>query len=111
MITPTDTALIRDEVGSQPDDDTLETWFDELGHWMPVAIRVLKRRFADASAGGQEVANFGLEGVLNVGFTKASLTDLSRQIARLEAAWAALNDAPADNRMQVAPLIRTDRYR
>ena len=111
MITPAETDLIRDEVGSSPDDDTLETWFTELGHWLPVAIRVLKRRFADASAGGQEVSNFGLEGVLNVGFSKASLTDLSKQIARLEAAWAALNDTPVTNTMQVAPLIRTDRYR
>lgn len=111
MITTADTALIRDEVGDEPDDDTLEEWFDELKHWMPVAIRVLKRRFANASAGGQEVSQFGLDGVLNVGFSKASLSDLSRQIARLEAAWAALNDAPVSNRMQVAPLIRTDRYR
>lgn len=111
MIPPTDTARIRDEVGSQPDDDTLEEWFDELGHWMPVAIRVLKRRFADASAGGQGVSQFGLEGVLNVGFSKASLTDLSRQIARLEAARAALNCEPVGNRMQVAPLVRTDRHR
>lgn len=111
MITPADTALIRDEVGDDPADDTLDEWFDELGHWLPVAIRVLKRRFANASAGGQEVSNFGLDGVLNVGFSKASLTDLSRQITRLEAAWAALNDAPVTNLMQVAPLVRWDRYR
>lgn len=111
MITTADIDLIRDEIGSQPDDDTLEGWFDELEHWMPVAIRVLKRRFADASAGGQEVSNFTLDGVLGVGFTKASLSDLSRQIARLEAAWAALNDAPVANTMQVAPLVRWDRYR
>ena len=111
MITAQDTALIRDEVGDDPADDTLEEWFDELKHWLPVAIRVLKRRFANASAGGQEVSSFGLDGVLNVGFSKASLTNLSAQITRLEAAWAALNDAPVLNRMQVAPLIRTDRYR
>lgn len=111
MITSTDQALIRDEVGDDPSDDTLEEWFDELGHWLPVAIRVLKRRFANASAGGQEVSSFGLEGVLNVGFSKASLTNLSAQITRLEAAWAALNDAPVTNTMQVAPLVRWDRYR
>lgn len=102
---------IRDEVGTQPDDNTLEEWFDELGHWLPVAIRVLKRRYADASAGGQEVSTFGLDGVLNVGFSKASLPGLAAQIARLEEQWAAEQGGPVSNRLQTAPLLRTDRYR
>jgi len=104
-------SLIRDEVGTLPDDNTLEEWFDELGHWLPVAIRVLKRRYADASAGGQEVSTFGLDGVLNVGFSKASLTGLAAQIARLEERWAAEQGGTASNFLQTAPLLRADRYR
>ena len=45
-ITDRDLACIRDEVGDEPADSTLEDWFDELGNWLPVAIRVLKRRRA-----------------------------------------------------------------
>ncbi|MEP7763591.1 hypothetical protein [Sanguibacter sp. 25GB23B1] len=107
-ISDTDLARIRDEVGTAPNDTVLEGWSDELGHWLPVAIRVLKRRYADASAGGQEVSNFGLDGVLNVGFSKANLASLAAQIARLE---DLLNPTDTSGRMQVAPILRPDRYR
>lgn len=111
-MTPEDLELIRDEIGTDPDDGTLEDYFEALGHWLPVAIRVLKRRYADAAAGGQEVSSFGLDGVLTVGFSKANLSNLASQIARLEQAWAELNGAPPrGNRAQVAPVIRPDRYR
>ena len=45
MITSTDAALIRDEVGDDPADDTLEEWFAELEHWTPVTIRTLEPRW------------------------------------------------------------------
>lgn len=107
MLSDTDRALIRDEVGSTPDDTTLEDWHDELGHWLPVAIRALKRRLADASAGGQEVSSFGLDGVLTVGFSKAALGALTAQIARLEARWAA--DTEPDGATFTARITRPDR--
>lgn len=108
-MTDGDLALIRDEVGTSPDDGTLEGWFDELGHWLPVAIRVLKRRYADASAGGQEVSTFGLDGVLNVGFSKANLASLLAQITRLEGLLNPVDDT--SGRLQIAPILRPDRYR
>lgn len=104
--------LIRDEVGDEPDDGMLEDYFAALGHWLPVAIRVLKRRYADASAGGQEVSSFGLDGVLSVGFSKASLTSLAAQISRLEQQWTELNGSAVKSvRAQVAPIVRVDRFR
>lgn len=109
MLSPTDLALIRDEVGTSPTDTTLEEWHDELDHWLPVAIRVLKRRLADATAGGTEVSSFGLDGVLTVGFAKASQASLAAQIARLEARWAAI-DAPGTSSFS-ARITRPDRHR
>lgn len=106
-LTDIDLALIRDEVGAHPDDNTLYVWGDELGHWLPVAIRVLKRRRADAAAGGQETASFALSGVLSVGMTKTDMRVLDEQISRLEAKWAGLNGAPEG----VQQFNRADRYR
>lgn len=107
-ITDRDLASIRDEVGDEPDDGTLEDWFDELGNWLPVAIRVLKRRRANSAAGGQEVSSFGLDGVMTVGLSKADGKGLDAQILRLEALWDAQNGTPA---VTSAPILRRDRYR
>lgn len=81
--------LIRDEIGQTPDDDTIEEHYDQLGHWLLVAIRILKRRYADAAGGGQETTSFSLDGILSVGMSKANLDQLHKQIARLEARYKA----------------------
>jgi hypothetical protein len=99
-------ALIRDEIGSTPDDDTLEEWHAELGHWLPVAIRALKRRRADAAAGGAQATSLSLSGVLSVGLAKTDVTALDAQIARMEAQWAALNRGTTGGLIR-----RPDRYR
>lgn len=109
-MTPTDLAHLRDELGSTPDDATLEEWHDELGHWLPVAIRALKRRRADATAGGQEATSFSLDGVLSVGLSKADIRSLDAQIKRLEDQWATEQGAP-DPHPTVTRIIRPDRYR
>ena len=111
MLTDTDRAHIRDEIGTTPDDGTLDEWHDELGHWLLVAIRVLKRRLADASAGGQETTSFGLDGVFTVGLSKANLPGMAAQIARLEAQWAALDGDVDPTAVSVARVTRPDRYR
>lgn len=108
-LTPTDIDLIRDEVGNDPTDSVLYAWGDELGHWLPVAIRVLKRRRADATAGGQETTSFALSGVLSVGMTRADLRALDGQIERLESQWAALNGEPTGTTVQT--MRRPDRHR
>lgn len=110
-MTETDLARIRDEVGTQPDDNTLDDYFDELGHWLPVAIRILKRRRANAAAGGQETKSFTLDGVLSVGLSTANLTGLDSQIAHLEAAWAAEQGGPTASGVTTARIRRPDRYR
>ena len=109
-MTDSDLAHIRDEVGDDPTDTVLDDFFDELGHWLPVAIRVLKRRRANASAGGQETKSFSLDGVLSVGLSTANLTNLDQQITRLEAQWAAENGADTDG-VTTARITRRDRYR
>ena len=86
-LTDNDLELIRDEVGATPDDDALFDMFDVLGHWIPVAIRVLKRRRADAttSAGAK---SFSLDSVLSVSLATTDIKALDNQIARLENMWA-----------------------
>ena len=108
-LTPTDIDHIRDEVGNDPTDSVLYAWGDELGHWLPVAIRVLKRRRAQATAGGQETTSFALPGVISVGMTRADTRALDAQIERLEAQWAALNGEPTG--AVVNTMRRPDRYR
>lgn len=108
-LTEQDIALIRDEVGDTPDDTTLYTWGDELGHWLPVAIRVLKRRRADATLGSTETTSFTLAGVLSVGMGKANIGALDAQIARLEEQWARLNGDPGTT--TVVRMRRPDRHR
>ncbi len=109
-MTDTDLAHIRDEVGDDPTDLVLDDYFDELAHWMPVAIRVLKRRRANATAGWQQTKAFSLDGVLSVGLATADLANLNAQIARLEALWAAEDDDPTTG-VTTARITRRDRYR
>lgn len=110
-MTDTDLALIRDEVGDEPDDTSVENVFDVVGHWLPTAIRILKRRRANAGAGGQEVSSFGLDGVMTVGLSKADLKGLDTQILRLEGQWANLNSEPDPTVATNARIGRADRYR
>lgn len=96
--------LIRDEVGETPDDDTLFDMFEALGHWLPVAIRVLKRRYAALSNSGNPTS-FSLDGVLSVGLGKGDLKMLADQISRLETQWANLGT----KNHRVGKVYRTDR--
>lgn len=88
-LTAVDLALVRDEVGTAtpPTDADLNTSYDELGHWILAALRVLKRRRA-AAAGGSTVDSFSLAGVFAVS-QKVSIRDLDSQIGRLEARYEA----------------------
>ncbi len=110
-MTDSDLANIRDQVGDEPDDDTIDAYFDDLGHWLPVAIRVLKRRRANASAGGQETKTFSLDGVLSVGLSTANFTTLDTQIAALEAQWAVEQGGVSADAAGSARIPRRDRYR
>lgn len=111
MLTDNDLDHIRDWVGDEPDDNTIEELFDVQGHWMPTALRVLRRRFTNATAGGQQTTSFSLDGVLSVGMSKADLNALDRLIARLQAMWDEHQGVKAGSRAQVAPIARTDRSR
>jgi hypothetical protein len=103
-ITDTDLQLIRDEIGTStpPTDDDLDDSWRQLGHWLPVAVRVLKRRRADIAAGGQSVQSLNLAGAISVGFGGADLRTLDAQILRLEARWEALTGAPPVDEPAVA---------
>lgn len=86
-LTTTDLGLVRDEVGTAtpPTDAELNTSYDTLGHWILVALRVLRRRRAAATS-GSTADSFSLAGVFSVSM-KASIRDLDGQIARLEARY------------------------
>ena len=110
MDTPT-LNRIRDEIGSDPDDDTLDEIHAETGHWILTALRVLKRRRADAAGGGQETKSFTLAGVLSVSMGSANLTALDGQIARLEALYAGENGDGSTSGVTFGRLHRADRPR
>lgn len=103
-MTDEDLALVRDEIGDQPDDTTIAGYFEELDDWRRVALRVLKRRRATAAAGGQQTKSFSLDGVLSVGLSTADFRTLDAQIARLEA----LLDGGV---VTTGRVTRPDRYR
>jgi hypothetical protein len=70
-----------------PSNVKLRLWYVELGHWLPVAIRTLKRRRSAAGAGGG-VSQVSIPGAIGVTIAKPDVASLDAQIARLEAAWA-----------------------
>ena len=106
-----DLQRIRDEIGTSPDDDTIEEIHADTGHWILTAVRVLKRRRADAAGGGQETKSFTLTGVLSVGLGSANLSALDRQIERLEALYAGENDEDATSGVTFGRMHRADRPR
>jgi len=109
-LSSSDLDRVRDYVGSTPDDTTIYTHAETATYWQDIALRILKRRRADAAAGGQQTTSFGLDGVFTVGMSKADLGSLDTQIAALQAELAALSsDAPAG--VSVGVIRRTDRPR
>lgn len=100
-----DLALIRDEVGDDPATSVLRTWFTELGHWLPVTIRALKRRRSAAGAGGG-VSQVSIPGAIGVTIAKPDISSLDKQIARLEAAWAAEQGLPTGESATFSRLTR-----
>lgn len=102
---------LRDEVGSAPDDATLDALFTASGSLNKVALDVLRPRFADAltAAGGGSVTIPGV-----IGFTAPSQpTLLAQQINRLEAAYAAETGQDDGTGLAASSFVatRTDRYR
>lgn len=84
--------LIRDEIGdgSPPSDVELEDLFASVGYWRLVALRILKRRRAEAvAAAGGGVSNVSIPGAISVGLRAGDVASLDRQIAKLENEHAA----------------------
>lgn len=107
-LAPADLDRIRDYTGSTPDDNTLYRYGDDFTYWQEVALRVLRRRLADAN-NGAAATTFALDGVLSVGLGKTDLTNLSAQIDDLQAQLDALNGDPSG--ATHARIRRPDRYR
>lgn len=99
---------VRDYVGATPDDTTLYTLAVDATYWQEVALRVLRRRRADATAGGQQPKTFSLDGVLSVGLSTTDIKALDATITDLEAQLAART---ATTPTQVGRITRPDRYR
>lgn len=104
----TDLALIRDEIGTAapPSDTDLRRSFIALGHWLPVTIRILKRRRAEAGAGGG-VSSVTVPGAIAVTLSRADLASLTEQIAALEDRWAAEQGIPGPGAASFSHLTRT----
>ena len=105
---PTELARVRDEIGSSPDDDALDEIHAETGHWVLTAIRVLKRRRADAAGGGQEASSFSLSGVLSVSLGKVNVMAIDAQIERLEALWSVESGHPVGAGVTFGAFARRD---
>lgn len=88
-LSTTDLALIRDEVGTaEPTDSEIRQAYTQLdGSWLLVAIRILKRRRAAATAGGG-VSAVTIPGAISVTLSSSQISSLDSQIARLEAQYA-----------------------
>lgn len=108
-LTAADLALIRDEIGTStpPSDNDLRRAFLALPvqHWLPVAIRVLKRRKAAASAGGG-ASSVTVPGAIAVTLSKADLTTLIEQITDLENRWAEVQGIPGPTGASSSRLVR-----
>jgi hypothetical protein len=107
-MTDTELAEIRDEVGAEPDDETLDGFFDQLGAATLVSLRVLRRRRGDLLG---QPKSFTLTGVLSV--TSGEIDALDAHIRRLEARASALglDDAGASGGLTVTHLSRTPTMR
>ena len=106
-LTPADLALIRDEIGTTtpPDDTELNASYADLGHWLPVAIRVLKRRRSGLVLGGG-ASSVTVPGAIAVTLSKADLSVLNEQIADLEQQWAAESGIPGPDTATSSRLTR-----
>jgi hypothetical protein len=87
-LTAADLQLIRDEIGDgdDPSNAQLRKSYLEAGHWIPVALRVLKRRRAVAMQGGS-VSQVQIPGAIGVTLGKVDLAALTAQIDRLQARY------------------------
>jgi len=104
-----DVDKIRDYVGSSPDDSVLYGMAESVAYWQEIALRILRRRRADA-ASGEAVTNFALSGVLSVGQKSADLSALDAAIADLERQIADLTGVAGPG-VQVVRTVRADRAR
>lgn len=104
-LSDSDLELVRDEVGDSPDDGTLYTYYDELGTWVRVALRVLRRRRSGlVASAGMSVA---VPGVVSFSSSSGStLASLDRQIARLEALDVADGGDPDPSLPEIATSTR-----
>lgn len=103
-LTDHDLELIRDEIGPEPDDDTIAEMFTTLGNWTKVALRVLKRRRAQIATGTSGVKSFSLDSVLSVGMNTGDIRALDSQIARLETLLQ-----PPQTGSRIGRIVRPDR--
>lgn len=105
-----DLGRIRDWVGGEPDDTTLDGFMTELRSWPQVAMRVLMRRLADFQ---RRPASLGADG-LSQG-TAANITSLEKRIDRLQLLVDVTGSDPdGDGQPEFASvgrMVRPDRYR
>jgi hypothetical protein len=99
-----DLTRIRDEVGDTPSTTSLRQWYVELEHWLPVAIRALRRRRTAAVAGGG-VSQVTVPGAIGVTLAKVDVAALDSQIERLERLWA-IEQGTETDRATFGQLVR-----
>lgn len=99
---------VRDYIGDTPDDGTLYTMAESATYWQEVALRVLRRRLANASS-GESTTSFSLSGVMSVGMKAADISTLTGAIVDLEQQIAALTGGAAPGAVTVARIVRPDR--
>lgn len=105
QLTLNDIANIRDYIGDQPPDNELYGIAPTVTYWQEIALRVLRRRRANAAAGGTDTTSFALSGVFTVGMAKTdfasldtAIKDLENQIAQLNGKTSGLSFAPITRR-------------
>lgn len=104
-----DVDRIRDYVGASPEDNALYVMSADVTYWQEIALRILRRRRADASS-GEAVTSFALSGVLSVGQKSADLSTLNAAILDLEQQVAELTGVSGPG-ISVTRTVRHDRAR
>lgn len=97
---------IRDYVGTQvPTNTEIYVMAADCSTWPEVALRILRRRLADITAGGG-TTSVSIDGVMSVSFTRADVSSISASIMRLEQIM--VEDA-GGSLVTVGRIVRPDR--
>lgn len=111
QLTDSDLAYLRSEVGSDPDEDTLQELYDRLGSLVKVAAEVISGKLA-LLEGQASSTSLSIPGVISESESyDATIRALTARQTRLLAAVATEDAVPLASAGGVGSITRRDRVR